>query len=167
MEPDDKRASPVRDHCSDLDSDTDKSDEATTVHDTQEDLSQSPLTPPHWLHHRRESYASVIETRPPPIVLEDHTEGPSAEDDIIWAKAIYIEDYAVISGNLPSVGSFIVWHCKIDTVNGGAMIIRKRYSEFHDFRGRLLLTFPNSGGAMPPFPPKSILRSSASVATFS
>lgn len=56
---------------------------------------------------------------------------------------------------------------------GGSIIIRKRslpirlsgeahnaegvrYSEFDDLRRKLLMTFPNCGGAMPPLPPKSL-----------
>ena len=56
---------------------------------------------------------------------------------------------------------------------GGSIVIRKRsmprltsdealhaeldrYSEFDDLRRKLLMTFPNSGGAMPPLPPKSV-----------
>lgn len=31
-----------------------------------------------------------------------------------------------------------------------------RYSDFDDLRRRLLVTFPHSGGAMPPLPPKSV-----------
>lgn len=31
-----------------------------------------------------------------------------------------------------------------------------RYSEFQDLREKLLTTFPNSGAAMPPLPPKSV-----------
>lgn len=37
------------------------------------------------------------------------------------------------------------------------MQISKRYSEFNDLRIRLLQTFPNSEGAMPPLPPKSLI----------
>ena len=117
----------------------------------------SPLTPPHWLHRRQESYASVVDNKPAPITLEDHTEGPSAQHDAVWAKAIYIQDYVIVSGSVPSVGSFVVWHCKIDTLDGGSMILRKRYSEFHELRQKLLMTFPKSEGAMPPFPPKSVI----------
>lgn len=117
----------------------------------------SPLTPPHWLHRRQESYASIVDNKPAPITLEDHTEGPSEQQDAVWAKAIYIEDYVIISGSVPSVGSFVVWHCRIDTLDGGSMILRKRYSEFHELRQKLLVTFPKSEGAMPPFPPKSVI----------
>lgn len=118
----------------------------------------STETPPHWLHKRRVSYASIIDNKPPPITLEDHTEDTSSgQADAVWAKAIYIEDFVLVSGNVPSVGSFVVWHCRIDTLDGGSMVIRKRYSEFYDLRQRLLMTFPNSSGAMPPFPPKSMI----------
>ena len=124
-----------------------------------EDKRQSPLlTPVHWLHHRRESYASIAEERPDAITLEDHTEGTLADDDAVWAKTIYIEDYSIISGNIPSVGSFVVWHCRIDTLDGGSFIIRRRYSEFWELRRKLLMTFPKSEGAMPPFPRKTLIR---------
>lgn len=69
---------------------------------------------------------------------------------------------------------------------GGSIVIRKRsmprdlpleifhaeidrYSEFDDLRRKLLMTFPNSGGAMPPLPPKSVfceLRLSLQVSCF-
>ena len=114
-------------------------------------------TPPHWLHRRRVSYASIIDNKPAPITLEDHTEDPLVQEDAVWAKAIYIEDFVIVSGNVPSVGSFVVWHCKIDTLDGGSLVIRKRYSEFYELRQKLLVTFPNSSGATPPFPPKSMI----------
>lgn len=37
------------------------------------------------------------------------------------------------------------------------MNIRKRYSEFDDFRQRLVQTFPNFEAAVPPLPPKSVI----------
>lgn len=37
------------------------------------------------------------------------------------------------------------------------MNIRKRYSEFDDFRQRLVQTFPNFEAAVPALPPKSII----------
>ena len=123
-----------------------------------DDGSFSPLTPPHWLHRRHESYASVVNTKPAPITLEDHTEGPSDYESAVWAKGVYIEDHVVVSGNLPKVGDFVVWSCRIDTLDGSSMTIWKRYSEFYDLREKLLMTFPGSGGAMPPFPPKSLIR---------
>ena len=37
------------------------------------------------------------------------------------------------------------------------MNIRKRYSEFDDFRRRLVQTFPNFEAAVPALPPKSLI----------
>lgn len=37
------------------------------------------------------------------------------------------------------------------------MNIRKRYSEFDDFREQLIMTFPDFEGAVPPLPPKSVI----------
>ena len=48
----------------------------------------SPLTPVHWSHRRRESYASLVDNKPAPIILEDHTDGPLADNDAVWEKGI-------------------------------------------------------------------------------
>jgi len=40
---------------------------------------------------------------------------------------------------------------------GSFMNIRKRYSEFDDFRRRLVYTFPNFEAAVPVLPPKSVI----------
>lgn len=37
------------------------------------------------------------------------------------------------------------------------MNIRKRYSEFDDFRDQLVQSFPNFEAAVPPLPPKSVI----------
>jgi hypothetical protein len=37
------------------------------------------------------------------------------------------------------------------------MNIRKRYSEFDEFRSRLIRTFPNFEAAVPELPPKSVI----------
>lgn len=37
------------------------------------------------------------------------------------------------------------------------MNIRKRYSEFDEFRSRLVRSFPNFGAAVPSLPPKSVI----------
>jgi hypothetical protein len=52
--------------------------------------------------------------------------------------------------------------CKTDTLvissyQGSYMNIRKRYSEFDDFRKRLVQTFPNFEAAVPALPPKSLI----------
>jgi hypothetical protein len=37
------------------------------------------------------------------------------------------------------------------------MNVRKRYSEFDDFRHKLVKSFPNFQGAVPSLPPKSVI----------
>ncbi|KAM0799195.1 Phox homologous domain-containing protein, partial [Usnea florida] len=112
---------------------------------------------PYWSHRRDESYSSVTTAKPPPITLEDHTEEPSEQSAAVWAQGVEIEEYVLVSGQLPSVGKFVVWVCRIGMLDGGAFVLRKRYSEFDDLRRKLLMTFPHAGGAMPPLPPKSLL----------
>lgn len=51
----------------------------------------------------------------------------------------------------------MVYICKVDMLEGGPMIIRKRYSEFDDLRSKLAQTFPHSRAAMPELPPKSAI----------
>ena len=77
--------------------------------------------PPYWQHHHYESYTSVEVIRPPAIILEDHTE-PEPEPECsspLWAKAAFLEDYVMVSGSFASVGDYIVWSCKIDTLDVG------------------------------------------------
>ena len=104
------------------------------------------LIPPYWSHRRNESYASVENTKPPPITLEDHTEGHSEQSGSCWARGVTIDGYVVVTGTVPNVGNFVVWNCKIDTLDvsfdlyrrpllfhsylhshqGGSIVIRKR-----------------------------------------
>lgn len=160
------------------------------------------IVPPYWQHRRYESFTSVDIIRPPAIVLEDHTEDEPECSSPLWAKAVSLEDYMLVSGSFASVGDYIVWSCKIDTIDVGVALLsfhcllassmwstvlsadvgwidhnqkevstccpspprawlnRDRYSEFQDLRRKLLITFPNAGPAMPPLPPKSLIRES-------
>ena len=80
------------------------------------DLSSS-IVPPYWSHQRYESYSSVRNTKPPPITLEDHTEESYEESGAVWAKGVTVENYVLVSGTVPSVGNFVVWNCKIETLD--------------------------------------------------
>lgn len=75
------------------------------------------LVPPYWSHRRYESYSSVKNAKPPPITLEDHTEEPSEQSGAVWAKGVNIDDYVLLSGTVPSVGNFVVWNCRIETLD--------------------------------------------------
>lgn len=80
---------------------------------------QPPLIPPHWSHKRHESYLSLDDGRPPhlPITLEDNTGDQSERSSSCWARAVSIDDYVLISGSIPSVGTFVVFNCKVDTLD--------------------------------------------------
>ena len=79
--------------------------------------SRTSLIPPYWSHRRYESYASVENTKPAPITLEDHTEGLGEHTASCWAKGVSIDSYVIIGGTVPNVGRFVVWNCKIDTLD--------------------------------------------------
>lgn len=85
-----------------------------------EDAEQGDLSskvPPYWQHRRYESYASANIVRPSPIILEDRTEHPSECAGPLWAKGVLVDSYVVVSGKLPSLGDYIVWNCKISTID--------------------------------------------------
>lgn len=93
----------------------DSSDGEAHDHPSPAEL-ESPI-PPYWLHRRDESYSSVGIVRPPPITLEDHTEEPSEQSKSLWAKGVTIDDYVTVSGNVPRVGDYVVWNCKVETLD--------------------------------------------------
>ncbi|KAI9748231.1 MAG: PX domain-containing protein ypt35 [Lichina confinis] len=117
------------------------------------------LTPPYWLHRQTDSDHRQPSPRVGPITLEDHTEEPSDRSSALWAKGVSIDEHVVVSGNRPRAGAFgyVVYICKVEMLEGGPMIIRKRYSEFDDLRSKLAQTFPDSRAAMPELPPKSAI----------
>ncbi|KAI9811344.1 MAG: PX domain-containing protein ypt35 [Pycnora praestabilis] len=118
------------------------------------------IPPPYWQHQRAGSYASVESTRPARsagITLEDHTEESSDQCGALWAKSVSIDDHVIVSGSRTGVGAYVVWNCTVETLDGGPMVIRKRYSEFDELRAKLFKTFPNSEASMPPLPPKSVI----------
>ncbi|KAF1832356.1 Phox-like protein [Decorospora gaudefroyi] len=118
------------------------------------------VVPPYWQRHERNaSYLSTYSAdngRPTPIGLEDHTAEGSENGKVLWAKGVTIDDYVVVSGTAPG-GSYVVWNCVVETLDGGPMTLRKRYSEFEDLHSKLLQTFPQAAGSMPQFPPKSVI----------
>ncbi|CRG92060.1 hypothetical protein PISL3812_09115 [Talaromyces islandicus] len=122
----------------------------------------SGIVPPYWRHQRnfsRTSLASAdtVRSSKPAITLEDHTTDPdSATTRGLWAKSVTIDDHVVVSGRT-GVGAYVVWLCNVQTLDGGPMIIRMRYSQFDELRELLVQAFPHAKHALPPLPPKSAL----------
>lgn len=75
------------------------------------------VVPPYWQHRRFESYSSVGHLRTTPIRLEDNTEEYSGESSPLWAKGVSIDDHVLVSGNIPSIGDYVVWNCCIEMID--------------------------------------------------
>ena len=77
------------------------------------------VVPPYWQQHQRQaSHASIISNgKPPPISLEDHTEEPEGISSPLWAKVVSIESHVLVSGNVPGVGDYVVWICRVETLD--------------------------------------------------
>ena len=74
--------------------------------------------PPYWQHQRAISNASIISNgEPPPITLEDHTGEAAGLRSPLWARTVTIENYIIVSGSVKGIGDYIVWICKIDTLD--------------------------------------------------
>lgn len=83
-------------------------------------------TPPYWTSHGRTvSNASFRSSGSAPILLEDHSgEGHDLAKGC-WARSATIDDPVLISGPT-GIGAYIVWHCTVQTLKGGDLVIRKR-----------------------------------------
>ncbi|KAI0007623.1 PX domain-containing protein [Xylariaceae sp. FL0662B] len=124
----------------------------------------SPITsPPYWInnhqtHSRNESSASVESIPVGGIILRDN-ENSSIDErgNACWAKSVEITDYVTVNGSTINIGAFVVWNIRVETLSGSYIHKHKRYSEFDDFRWRLIRTFPNFEAAVPELPPKSLI----------
>jgi hypothetical protein len=122
---------------------------------SEETPGPTALSPPYWKPSREPSLDEPSSNRPPPISLEDNTlsREPSLQP---WAKSININDYVIIRGTIGGVGDYVVFNCTVQTLDGGPLTIRKRYSEFDDLRTKLMKEFPQSTrSSLPALPPKS------------
>lgn len=94
--------------------------EANNNQEGSRPTSLSSIVPPYWRHYRGASRASVSSVEAPrsnPITLEDHTGDPTCETNRgLWASGVRIDDYVVVEGK-SGVGSYVVWNCKIDTLD--------------------------------------------------
>ncbi|KHN95560.1 sorting nexin-like protein [Metarhizium album ARSEF 1941] len=123
----------------------------------------SVASPPYWMnahaHHRNISNLSVESILPAgAIVLQDNdTSEHQDRNNACWARSVEVINYTVVNGGATSVGAFVVWNVRVETLSGSYMNIRKRYSEFDEFRAKLVKSFPGFEGAVPSLPPKSVI----------
>ncbi|KAG5913164.1 hypothetical protein E4U42_001396 [Claviceps africana] len=123
--------------------------------------STSPVTPPpYWTttdHSQRNRSAESVLPAGAITLRDNETSEHDDRNKACWAKSVDIVDYSVVNGGATSVGAFVVWNVRVETMNRSYMNIRKRYSEFDDLRAKLVKTFPNFEAAVPPLPPKSLI----------
>ena len=117
---------------------------------------RTPVVPPYWQHSRQASRASVISYgKPTPITLEDNSAPPDDVTSPLWARAVVIDSHAVVSGSVKGVGDYVVWTCRVQTLDvrrvstachwhysdcsqGTSIVIRKRCEDVHGPRLAIL-----------------------------
>ncbi|KAM3503106.1 hypothetical protein MY10362_004401 [Beauveria mimosiformis] len=141
---------------------------ATTAAESPTRSSPAVTMPPYWQNMpsraARGRAASVQSSdssgRPTgAILLLDHEADDDAQDrnNACWARSVEIVDYTIVNGGATSIGAFVVWNVRVETLQGSYMDVRKRYSEFDTLRYRLMKSFPNFDAAVPSLPPKSVI----------
>lgn len=124
----------------------------------------SVSSPPYWRnvhggHQRSISNMSAESVLPAgAITLRDNeTSEHDDRNNACWAKSVEIVNWTIVNGSATNIGAFAVWNIRVETLNGSYMNIRKRYSEFDEFRAQLVQTFPGFQAAVPALPPKSVI----------
>lgn len=82
---------------------------ASTLHQEVDDHTQ-------WHRERHDSHPAHQAQEAGPICMEDHTYDQGNESSALWAKGITLDDYVIVGGSLVG-GSYIVWHCTVDTLD--------------------------------------------------
>ena len=78
------------------------------------------VVPPYWQRHLRDDSVVSIASNTlgnPFIRLVDNTEEGSEQSKALWAKSAEIDDHVVVRGTAPGIGDYVVWNCKIETLN--------------------------------------------------
>lgn len=75
------------------------------------------VVPPYWQRHLRDDSVVSVVGNNPFIKLVDNTEEGSEQSKALWAKSAEIDDHVVVRGTAPGIGDYVVWNCKIETLN--------------------------------------------------
>jgi hypothetical protein len=103
---------------------TEASDEEdATQHMVTSTLSNSSATtPPYWkntnTHQRNISSLSADSFLPAGAItlLDNDTSEHDDRNSACWAKSVEIVDYTVVNGGATSVGAFVVWNVRVETL---------------------------------------------------
>lgn len=122
-----------------------------TLQDNEADSdTETALTSPGGHSSRSEHQQSVQQQ-------ETRTSYGRDRNKACWARSVEVTDHVIVNGSATNIGAFVVWNIRVQTLSGPYMNIRKRYSEFDDFRRALIETFPAFEAAVPVLPPKSVI----------
>ncbi|GME68096.1 unnamed protein product [Ambrosiozyma monospora] len=100
---------------------------------------------------------------PVPITLEDHSESGAHNDEHastlfnngdIWCVNCFVGEPYTIEGT--NGGKYTLWQIELDTVRGGRIRIRKRYSDFVKLRDQLMSKYGRQTVVMG-LPPKTVV----------
>lgn len=70
------------------------------------------------------------------ITLLDNEADEDEEDrnNACWAKSVEIVDYTVVNGGATSIGAFVVWNVRVETLHVGGQAPKNRpLAYIHDF----------------------------------
>lgn len=85
-------------------------------------LSNSSVTsPPYWMnastHQRNISNISAESLPAGAITLQDNdTSEHDDRNNACWAKSVEIVDYTIVNGGATSIGAFVVWNVRVETL---------------------------------------------------
>jgi hypothetical protein len=99
-------------------------DAITTLSATPPQPERRSIVPPYWQRQddsncttlNKNASAETL-SRTSLIRLEDHTDEGSEQCKALWAKRVTIDDYVIVSGSAPAVGSYVVWNCTVETLD--------------------------------------------------
>jgi hypothetical protein len=100
------------------------SDGEDVFHEASANLSPSSInSPPYWTAHQRSTSNVSVDSILPAgaITLRDNeTNEHNDRNNACWAKSVVISDYTIVNGGPTSIGAFVVWNIKVETLNVSA-----------------------------------------------
>lgn len=83
---------------------------------------KTATTPPYWqnMHsHRRRASTNSSGSGPTGAITLVDNEADDEEDrnNACWAKSVEIVDYTVVNGGATSIGAFVVWNVRVQTLH--------------------------------------------------
>jgi hypothetical protein len=110
---------------------------------TPDNTSDPPdaIVPPYWQSHRRGlSYVSIVSSntnRPAAITLEDNTQedadDPGGLKSPLWARMVSVDSHVVITGNVKGIGDYVVWICKVQTLDVRSLLCASLFLSLGSF----------------------------------